>query len=200
VGYESASGAEWSVPAGAPIKVYQWLLPPIILVALAVIETYVASTEEPRRVAMFHVVAAVLLFASAIALWILGYRAYRDLTQTAVNRYRAIGVISLLVAAFGLLFGFLAPVPLIVAGYLSALLPWARVTRVRALLPTRGWLRVLVGAAAVAVVCVLLVPLAVGLGSIPLIVIVTAGRILAPFVVGFAFRLWRAPRALPSGD
>jgi uncharacterized membrane protein YeaQ/YmgE (transglycosylase-associated protein family) len=56
-------------------------------------------------------------------------------------------------------------------------------------MPGRLWLRTAVVAAVVGVICLLLLPLANGLGFVPLIVLVMLGRIVAPFVFGFAIRL-----------
>jgi hypothetical protein len=148
----------------------------------------------------FSFIAAVVLVAAAIGLWIYGYRAYRDLTQRAVEGYVAVGVMSLVVTGVVLSFGLLALLPLIWAGYLSGTMPYPLFSRVRARLQGRLWLRTAVIAAVVTVVCVLLQPLAAGLDSLPLIVVVTVGRLVAPFVFGFAFRIRHGGAVVPNRD
>jgi hypothetical protein len=188
---EAAAKPEFVVPAGTPVRVSEWLVPPMILVGLAVIEIFAVTNAGSRGVSAFSIVVLSLLFVVAAALWIFGYRAYRDLTEEAVDRYVLAGVGSLFVTGILLSFGTIAFgwIPLVWSGRLLARRGFRPVRLVRSVMPSRLWLRTAVIVAVVGVICLLLMPLAVALGFVPLIVLVMVGRIVAPFVFGFAFRL-----------
>lgn len=189
---EAAVKPGWATPAGAPIRIYEWLVPPLVPIGLAVIEIFAATSARSHGEPAFSIVAVPLLVAAALALWTFGYWAYRDLTSRAVERYAAMGVVSLFVTGALLSFGTLGIgwLPLVWSGrLLAARRGLAPVRLVRAGTPRRLWLRTAVIAAIVAASCLLLLPLANGLGLVPLIVLVMLGRIVAPFVFGFAFRL-----------
>jgi hypothetical protein len=188
---DAAAKPEWAVAAGAPIRVYEWLVPPLVLVGLAVIEIYAETSAGSRGEPVFSSIAVSLLVVAAMALWIFGYWAYRDLTPQAVERYAVTGVVSLLVAGALLSFGTVGVgwLPLVWSGRLLARKGLRPVRLVRTVMPGRLWLRTAVIAAIVGVICLLLLPLAIALGFVPLIVLVMVGRIVAPFIFGFAFRL-----------
>lgn len=57
---------------------------------------------------------------------------------------------------------------------------------------SRVWTGIAAAAAATTVASELLLPVAVGIGSAPLVAAVITGRITAPFALGVAFRLRRA--------
>ena len=188
---EAAAKPELTVPAGAPIRVTTWFVPPMVLVGLAVVEIFAVTNGRSHGVSAFSVVGVCLLFVAAVALWIFGYRAYRDLTAEAVDRYLLAGVVSLFVTGTLFSFGTIAIgwILLVWSGRLLARRGLRPVRLVRSVMPSRLWLRTAVIAAVVGVICLLLLPLAVALGSVPLIVLIMVGRVVAPFVFGFAFRL-----------
>ncbi|MFF1572604.1 hypothetical protein ACFVWR_07650 [Leifsonia sp. NPDC058292] len=186
-----AAEPELAVPAGAPIRVSEWLTPPLNLVGLAAIQVYAVTSAGSRGISALSIAEASLLSLTAIALWIFGYRAYRDLTAQAVERYVLTWVVSLFVV--GALLSFATSgfgwVALAWSGNLLARRQFRSVKAVRRVMSGRLRLRTVVVAAIVGVACLLLLPVAVGLGFVPLVVLVVAGRIIAPFVFGFAFRL-----------
>lgn len=186
---------ELRVPAGAPIRVYEWLTPPLLLVGLAAVEVFESPRNGPHAVTPFGVTAAILLVVSALALWTYGYRAFRDLTPRSVERYASVWTLCLFVA--GVLMSFaLSPVeffPLVFAGSLASERQFRLIRLARIVMPRRLWLRTAVISAIVGALCILLQPLAFGLGFVPLVVIVMVGRIVGPLLFGFAFRL--RPRA-----
>jgi hypothetical protein len=94
---EAAAEPEWEVPPGAPIRMYEWLVPPLVLIGLAVIEIFAPTSVGSRSLPGFSIVAASLLIIAAASLWIFGYCAYRDLTVQTVERYVVAGVIALFV-------------------------------------------------------------------------------------------------------
>ena len=160
----------------------------MVLVGLAVIEFYAAKSAGSRGAPTFSIIAICLLVVAAVALWILGNRAYRDPTARTVERYVLTGVVSLFMTGV-FLSGNIAWIPLVWSGRLLAGRGLRPVRLVRTVMPNRLWLRTAVMAAIVGVCCLLLLPLAVGLGLVPLVMFMIAGRIVAPFVFGFAFRL-----------
>jgi hypothetical protein len=183
---------ELVVPAGAPLRAFDWLFPPVVLVGLAVIEFYAAMNTGSRGAPVFSIVAISLLVIAAVALWILGYRAYQEPTARTVEQYVLTAVVSLVMTGV-FLSAIIAWIPLVWSGRLLAGRGLRPVRLVRTIMPNRLWLRTAVIAAIIGVCCLLLQPLASGLGMVPLVIFMNAGRILAPFVFGFAFRL--RPRA-----
>lgn len=179
------------MPTGAPFRVGHWLVPPFALVALAGFEIAAAVVPGSLRPPAWSIVAALASVAAAAALWIAGYLAYRDFTQRAVDRYEVTKAIALLVAGLALSAGVLGIIPLAWAGHRTADLRRRRFGRAGAMASARIWRRTAVIAAVVGLVCDLLTPLALGLASVPLIGAVTIGRIVFPFVSGYAFRLGR---------
>ena len=77
-----------ALPAGAPIRVTQWLMAPVVLLVLGAIETYLSVTDASGSSRVFSIVAATIFFAAAVALSVYGYLAYRELTPAAVARHR----------------------------------------------------------------------------------------------------------------
>jgi hypothetical protein len=65
------------VPTAVPIRIYEWLVAPLALIGLAVIEIVAATSAGWRGEPAFSIIAVSLLVAAALALWIFGYRAYR---------------------------------------------------------------------------------------------------------------------------
>ena len=180
-------------PAGAPIRISQWLIPPLALLVLAAAEIVLTATGAGGASRVLSTVAATMFSGCAVILGALGYRAYRDLTPAAVARYRqsmtvSLGVVGIL-RSFGLSsVGF---VPLVWAGA-----RWADDRRSRP--PTahrpgrsRMWTGIAVAAAVLTVATELLLPVAVGTGSVPLVAAALTGRIIAPFALGVSFRLRR---------
>ena len=185
------SGSEWTLPAGAPFRVAHWLIPPFALLMLAGIEIAAAVGAGSLQPPAWSITAALASVAAAVAVWIAGYLAHHDLTQEAVDRYAVTKAIALLVAGLVLSTGVFGIVPLAWAGHRTADLRRRRSGRAPAVASARLWRRTAVIAAVVGLVCALLTPLALGLASAPLIGAVTIGRIILPFVFGFAFRLGR---------
>jgi hypothetical protein len=183
---EAVAKPAWDVPAGAPYRVRDWLFPPLILVAFAAIEVFAATSIRSRAEPALSIVAVSLLVVAAVALWISGYLAYRDLTPQAVERYFVTGIGSLIIAGLFLAIGWIL---LAWAGRLSASLRFRPLRLLRTVMPARLWLRTAIIAAVVGVLCYLLLPLAVGLQIVPLVILMKVGRIVAPLVFGFAFRL-----------
>lgn len=179
------------MPPGAPVRVYEWLVPPAALIVLAALEWFAPRRPSSHAAPVFSFLAVTLLVAAGITLWIAGYRAYRDLTARAVERYRLTGAISLGVLGVLLSVGTAAVglLPLFFVGRLLAESRLRPIRLLRTVLPRRRWRHVAVVAALVGVVTLVLQPVASGLGSLPLVVVVDAVRIMAPVVAGFALRL-----------
>ena len=74
------------MPAGTPIRAYEWIAPPVALIAYAVIQTIVAMNATSVQAAAFSAFAASLAVAAAVALWISGYLAYRYLELRSTER------------------------------------------------------------------------------------------------------------------
>ena len=164
----------------------------MFLVGLAAIEIFAVTHVGSRRLSVLSIAAVSLLLLAAGALWFFGYRAYRDLTPIAVDRYAFTGIVSLFVIGALLSYGTVVGTGWLLLLWSGQLLAGRRFLPVRltkTLLPARLWTRTTVIAAIVGVLCVLLMPVAIDLGLVPLVVLVLAGRIVAPFVFGFALRL-----------
>lgn len=191
---------ELVAPAGAPIRVREWVLPPFILVALAVVEAVYAARPGLHSVPALAFGAVALPAATAVALWVFGYLAYRDITPRSVMRLQMMTVVALIVLGTMLAFGTLAigVLALIGAGKVLTTVRLRPIRLVRALLPARLWYRTAIIAAVVGFVGLLIQPLAFGLDSAPLIVLAVVGRVVAPIVFGFAF--WPRPREAGSRD
>ena len=179
------------MPAGTPIRAYEWIAPPLLLIAYAVIQAIVAMKATSVQAAAFSAFAASLAVAAAVALWISGYLAYRDLELRSTERYLMTGAIALLVmGALLSVARYPLELPLLVlAGRVFADRMYRPIRALRTAMPARRWFRTAIVAAVVGVLCLLLEPLAVGLGFAPLLVPVMVGRIVGPTVFGFAFRL-----------
>jgi len=185
------------VSSGGPVYIREVLARPLAILVLAAVELFFpgvsAGTVGPVRVS---VIAGSILIVVAGALLLVGYAAYRDLSPRAVDRYVVASALSLFVCGVVLSSGVVGWLPLLWAGQLLADSRFAMVRRVREAVPERLWTRTAHAAGITGVACMLLLPLAVGLGSPPLVVIVMAGRILAPVVLGVAWRIRRGPGLL----
>jgi hypothetical protein len=188
---DTANEVKWSVPAGTPIRAYEWIAPPFVLIAYAVIETIVAMNATSTQATAFATFAASLAVAAAVTLWISGYIAYRDLDLRSTERYLTIVATALLVTGALLSVGRF-PIELLLlvwAGRLFADRKYRPIRQLRTVMPARRWFRTAIVAAVVGILCLLLEPLAFGLGFAPLLVTVMVGRIVGPTLFGFAFRL-----------
>lgn len=183
-----AAEPEWVVPAGAPIRMYEWLTPPLLALGLGLFLAFIPITRSRDVPPPFSIVAVAVLSAAALALWIFGYLAYRDLTEHAVDHYFMAIAISVFAAGVLLSFGNTGWLLLVAAGHLAAGRKPRPIRLVRTIMPRRRWRRTAVIAAIVAAVCLLLSPLAYGLGFAPLVILVVVGRVVAPVVFGFALR------------
>ena len=183
---------DWVVPLSAPIRMYEWLTPPLFLVGLAAIELFAALGARSSGAPVFSVAAVSVSIIAAVALWIFGYRAYRDLTARAVQSYFVVAIASLFTAGVLLNIGWIL---LFFAGRLTVERRFRRARLLGVMMPRRLWRRTAIVAAIVGVVCLFLSPLVHGLDLVPLIPVVWAGRVVAPFVLGLAWRLQSGPTA-----
>ncbi|MGO4534403.1 hypothetical protein [Leifsonia sp. 2MCAF36] len=186
---EATAEPEWVIPAGAPIRISDWLAPPVAVLLGVVLEVFIAVNAWSRGTPVFAMIGAGLLAVAAVVLGIFGYRAYRDLTPRAVEQYSTVIVIGLLVVGAVLSPSYVGILLLASAGRLATAQRWRPLRLLRTLMPRRLWLRTAGVAAIAGVICILLLPLAQGLDLVPLITLSIAGRIVAPLVFGFAFRL-----------
>lgn len=184
---------------GGPVYLRDVLARPMVLLGLAAAEIYAGMDQWILGSVPSSVVAASILVVAAVALLIVGYLAYRDSSPRAVDRYVVTSAISLFACGAVLSFGVVGCIPLFWSGLLAADGRFALVRVVRRTVPDRLRAITVVTASIIGVGCMLLLPLAIGLGSLPFIVLVMAGRILAPFVLGFAVRL-RSVMPQPQGS
>ncbi|MBS1898266.1 MAG: hypothetical protein JSS88_13030 [Actinobacteria bacterium] len=173
---------------GAPVSVRKRVGRPLLVLAAAAVVLFGGWEAAAAQFAPASVVAAAVLVSAAVVLAAFGELAYRDLTSGAIDRYVLAWAGSLFACGVALSFGVIGWIPLAGAGWVLAGQRFAPVRRIRRAMPHRRWRTTVTASAATGVVCILLLPLAVGLGSLPLIVIVMAGRIVAPLFFGFALR------------
>lgn len=184
-----------AVSAGGPIYIREVLGRPLTVLVVAAVEFFTGVTPGVVGPIRISVIAGSILIVAAGALLIAGYAAYRDLSSHAVDRYVMMSVISLFVCGVVLSSSIVGWLPLLWAGWLLGDSRFAIVRRVYWAVPQRLWTRTASTAGIAGVACMLLLPLAVGLGSTPLVVIVMAGRIFTPIVLGVTWRIWRGSHA-----
>ena len=143
---------EWVVPASAPIRMYEWLTPPLFLIGLAAIEIFAALNAGPSGAPVFSVVTVSALVTAAVAVWIFGYRAYRDLTARAVQSYFVVATASLFTAGVLLSLGTIGWILLFFAGRLTVERRFRRATLLGVMMPRGLWRRTAIVAAIVAAV------------------------------------------------
>ncbi|BDZ50677.1 hypothetical protein GCM10025867_29180 [Frondihabitans sucicola] len=113
-----------------PVTRREWLLPPVLVVALAVVVLLAArghtSTVAAHRLDLGWRVAAVAGTAAALVMAPFGRRAYLDVSEDAARRYgRATGVAFLSVAVVLLVTGILTDNTFLASTTLFALWPFA---------------------------------------------------------------------------
>lgn len=173
---------------GAPVRIRQWLVPPVAVLGLAAIEFSTGTIAQAWGLSALSIAVVAILALAAAACVIFGYLAYRDLSPHAVHRYAMTSVLSLFAIGVLLSAGVLGWVVLLWAGRQLGNSTLAGVGPMQSRMPDHLRTRTTVVAAVVGVTCLFLLPLVVGLGSLPLVTLVMVGRIVAPFVFGFAFR------------
>jgi hypothetical protein len=195
---------QWHVPRGAPITVSEWLAVPVaylVVVGLHFAVQWRRTTTDPTwwAVASSWVFASLVL-AACVALAVCGYRAYRDLTERAVVPLRMAAVFAAVLVGLVLSFGTgpAGAFVLAVGGFQLANLDVPIVDGARRTLADSGWRRIVIIAAATAIVALLARPLSTGLGYLPLIVVDAALITLGPFIAGFAYGTRR--RSAPERD
>jgi FlaA1/EpsC-like NDP-sugar epimerase len=180
---------QWPVPRGAPIKVFEWLAPPIAYLILVGLHFAVQWRQTTTNPTWWSWVLASLVLASCVALAVCGYRAYRDLTERSVIHLRMAAAFAALLVGLVLSFGT-GPVGtfvLAVAGFQLANLDVRIIDRVRRTLADSSWRRIVIIATATAVVALFARPLSTGVGYLPLIVVDAVLITLGPFIAGLAF-------------
>lgn len=96
---DAAPDPRWvALPAGAPVRVHEWLIPPLLLLALAALETFDALNAGSIGASIFSMIAAGVSLLAAAAISTFGYFAYRDLTARATEKYLTVGMTALFVA------------------------------------------------------------------------------------------------------
>jgi hypothetical protein len=187
---EAAPKPEWApLPAGTPIRVREWVIPPLFLLGLAAIETWAALSAGSRGLPLFSAFAVSICIVAAGVLTIFGYHAYRDLTARAAEQYLRVGMASLFLAGALMSLGYVGWILLALVGRMAADRTWRPLRLLRTIMPRRRWQSVAIIAATVAVIGLFLLPVARILDSIPLITLAITGRIVGPLVFGFATRL-----------
>lgn len=178
-----------ALPAGTPTRVYEWVLPPLLLVGLAALEVWAALSAGSHGAPLFSALAVSVCIVAAGTLSVFGYRAYRALTAETAEQYLIVGTAALLVSGALLSLGFYGWIPLMQAGRLAADRSWRPLRLLRTIMPRRRWRRVAILAVVVGIACLFLLPIARLLDSPPLIALAIAGRIAGPLIFGYAFRL-----------
>jgi hypothetical protein len=177
------------LPVGTPIRASEWIAPPFLLIGYAVVVAVLAADPDAQVSQAYALAAVPLMVASAVALWASGFLAYRNVDVRSAERYLTVAAGALFVTG-ALLATSRFPagvVSLAVAGLILADRKYRPVRVLRGMVPARRWRRTAVVAAVIAVLSLVAEPLAFGLGRAPLIVLVVAGRILAPAVFGLAW-------------
>ncbi|MEY9952304.1 hypothetical protein [Leifsonia sp. EB34] len=173
------------VPPGVPLRVADWLLPPLLVVLLA---GALAAFIPVPAVKPYLVTTAGLVVLSATVQAVFGFRSYTRWDDADIVRHRRSVTVTLAaLAVFSLPFvhGLVAAWLFAGAGYRIASDPARGVGRVRALLSARAWVRVRFCAVVLAVVAILAQPVASAFGfAVPDVVLMAGGSLVA----GFAHR------------
>ncbi|MBS1675737.1 MAG: hypothetical protein JSS74_17445 [Actinobacteria bacterium] len=179
------------VSAGGPVYVRHVLGRPLAVLVVAAVAFFTGAVPGVVGSVRTSVIAGSVLIAAAGVLLIAGYVAYRDLSSHSVDRYVMVSAISLFLCGVALSSSRVGWLPLLWAGWLLGDSRFAAVRRVYFAVPERMWTRTALTAGITGIACMLLLPLAVGLGSSPLVAIMMAGRILAPLILGVTWRIRR---------
>ncbi|GAB3580709.1 hypothetical protein GCM10027406_20670 [Leifsonia lichenia] len=183
---------ERAFPADTPVRISEWLTFPLLYIgmAVAIVIGWSRSGWSPSGRLPVLALASVLV-VSAIALIVTGYRAYSTLSARALANLRFAQACTL--GACGLVLSFTAsPVAAVVLAGAGLRLVGSSgdvgaVRRARLALVGGASERVAILAAVVAFVAQVCVPLASGLGFLPLSILVQLILVAASVVAGFAF-------------
>ncbi|QNE36388.1 hypothetical protein [Leifsonia shinshuensis] len=173
-----------TVPPGVPLRVWDWLLLPVLLVAgvSLVVWLYPASWLKG-----YFAFAGVLVLAAAVVQAVNGYRVYVGWSETDILRYRRSVTSTIAAVAVFCLFGTYGVFAFVALGYRLAADPAESLRRARAALSGRMWIRLTVAAGIVTAVVTVARPLASAMGGL-IGVLGLALAVLAPIIAGFAYR------------
>lgn len=180
--------APLTVPPGVPLRLWDWLLIPVLVVAGV---SLVVWLYPPSWLKVYFAFTGVLVIAAAVVQAVNGYRVYVGWSEADVLRYRLRyrRSVTMTVAALAVfcLFGNYGVFAFAALGYRLAVDPAEPLRRVRAALSDRTWIRLTVAAGIVAAVVTVVRPLAAAVGG-PIGVLVLALAVVAPITAGFAYR------------
>jgi hypothetical protein len=187
---EAGAEGELTLPPGAPVRTGDWLAGPLFSLVVAVfLAVRVAAGGTPHLRVPALALAAVLV-VSAIALVATGLQAYFTVTVRAIANLRLAQACT--IGACGLVLSFTAAplTGIVLAGAGLRLVGSSAevgiVRRAHLVLAGGSWERVAILAAVVAFIAQVCVPLAFGLGVLPLSILVQLILIGSSVVAGFA--------------
>ncbi|MFE4468131.1 hypothetical protein ACFRFH_04865 [Leifsonia sp. NPDC056824] len=173
------------VPPGVPLRVWDWLLPPLLVAVPAVVLAWVLPAQSLKP---YAITTASIVVAVALAQWVFGFRAYTrwdDVDVRWLRRSEAAGTAALAIFAVPHLFGMTSAALFAGSAFRIADDPSPAIGRVRSALSPRAWTRLKVVSGIVAVVALLADPLASAFGFGLLVVI---AAFAAAVTFGFALR------------
>ncbi|MEY9852327.1 hypothetical protein ABH923_002005 [Leifsonia sp. EB41] len=173
------------VPPGVPLRVSDWLVPPLLLAVPAVALAMFPPVPFLRPYAI--TTASIVVF-SALAYWFFGFRAYTrwdDFDVRWLRRSGSAATAALAIFAAPYLLGMTSAALFAGSAYRLADDPAPAIERVRSALSPRAWIRLKDIAATVGVVALVGRPLASAFGfGIPALILAFAAAI----TFGFALR------------
>ncbi|MFE4950116.1 hypothetical protein ACFQ9V_08395 [Leifsonia sp. NPDC056665] len=173
------------VPPGVPLRVWDWLLPPLLVAILVVILAWFPPVPLLKP---YLITTASILVTVLFAQWVFGFRAYtrwEDVDVRWLRRSQSAGIAALGLFLLPYFFGMMSACLFAVSAYRFADDPAPGIERVRSGLSPRAWIRLKVIAVIVGVVALLGRPLASAFGfGIPALILAFA----AALAFGFALR------------
>ena len=173
------------VPPGVPLRVSDWLVPPLFFVVPAVLLAWVTPVPSLKP---YAITTASIVVAVAMACWFFGFRAYTRWDDVDVRWLRrsesaALGALAIFAAPY--LLGMTSAALFAGSTFRIAADPAPAIERVRSALSPRAWIRLKVIAAIVGAVALVGRPLASAFGfGIPVLIL----GFVAAITFGFALR------------
>ena len=172
----------------APVRVRQWLRGPLMVLGLGAVEISLDAHGTGGWPSGSATAVTTVLLVVAAALLVVGYLAYRDVSAPSVKRFLVVSSVAMSVCGIVLSYGVTGWIFLAWSGWRLVDCQLGALRRVAQAITQGCWRRIRLAAAVIGIACLLLLPLALGLESFVFVTLVMAGRILAPFVFGFALR------------
>ncbi|MEN2741601.1 hypothetical protein ABCS02_27775 [Microbacterium sp. X-17] len=173
------------VPPGVPLRVWDWLLPPLFFAILVVVLAWFPPVPSLKP---YLITTASILIAVVFAQWVFGFRAYtrwEDVDVRWLRRSQSAGIAALAIFLLPYVFGMTSAALFAGAAYRVADDPSPAIGRVRSALSPRAWIRLKVVSGIVAAVALVAHPLASAFGLGLLAVILAFA---AALTFGFALR------------